>query len=162
MDLGLAGRVGLLTGAGGEIEAATARLLHDEGAEVRAAPATDLGDLGGVDFLVVFAGDAPHDLRAAHELAVIDPMRAMQAIAPRFAERGRGRIVNVVPPPPSVAGAAALALSRLFADRYAKQGVLVNAIAPGPDADPVAVAREIAFLCSERASHIVGTAGVID
>jgi len=32
----------------------------------------------------------------------------------------------------SVAKAAELSLSRLFADEYAKQGVLVNAICPGP------------------------------
>jgi NAD(P)-dependent dehydrogenase (short-subunit alcohol dehydrogenase family) len=32
----------------------------------------------------------------------------------------------------SVAKAAELSLSRLFADRYAKTGVLVNAVAPGP------------------------------
>ena len=32
----------------------------------------------------------------------------------------------------SVAKAAELSLSRLFADRYARDGVLVNAICPGP------------------------------
>ena len=32
----------------------------------------------------------------------------------------------------SVAKAAELSLSRLFADRFAKRGVLVNAICPGP------------------------------
>ena len=32
----------------------------------------------------------------------------------------------------SVAKAAELSLSRLFADRYAEQGVLVNAVCPGP------------------------------
>jgi 3-oxoacyl-[acyl-carrier protein] reductase len=32
----------------------------------------------------------------------------------------------------SVAKAAELSLSRLYADRYAKDGVLVNAICPGP------------------------------
>jgi 3-oxoacyl-[acyl-carrier protein] reductase len=32
----------------------------------------------------------------------------------------------------SVAKAAELSLSRLFADRYAKRGVLVNAVCPGP------------------------------
>jgi NAD(P)-dependent dehydrogenase (short-subunit alcohol dehydrogenase family) len=32
----------------------------------------------------------------------------------------------------SVAKAAELSLSRLFADRYARRGVLVNAVCPGP------------------------------
>jgi 3-oxoacyl-[acyl-carrier protein] reductase len=59
-----------------------------------------------------------------------------------MAERGWGRVVNVssssgkrpsqATPEYSVAKAAELSLSRLFADRYAKRGVLVNAICPGP------------------------------
>jgi 3-oxoacyl-[acyl-carrier protein] reductase len=59
-----------------------------------------------------------------------------------MAERGWGRIVNVCStagkrpssamPEYSVAKAAELSLSRLFADRYAPSGVLVNAICPGP------------------------------
>src|SRR2546429_9106445 len=59
-----------------------------------------------------------------------------------MAERGWGRIVNVCSsaakrpsggtPEYSVAKAAELSLSRLFADRYAKRGVLVNAVCPGP------------------------------
>jgi NAD(P)-dependent dehydrogenase (short-subunit alcohol dehydrogenase family) len=156
MDLGLAGRVGLSTGAGGEIEAATARLLREEGAEL------DPDRSEAADFLVNFIGDAAAgDRRTRFELAVIEPMRAMKSVAPLLVERGEGRIVNVVATADPVTGAAALALSRLFADRYAKRGVLVNAVAPAPGADPETVAREIAFLCSERASHIAGTAEVI-
>jgi 3-oxoacyl-[acyl-carrier protein] reductase len=59
-----------------------------------------------------------------------------------MAERGWGRVVNVCStagkrpsasmPEYSVAKAAELSLSRLFADRFAKSGVLVNAICPGP------------------------------
>jgi 3-oxoacyl-[acyl-carrier protein] reductase len=61
---------------------------------------------------------------------------------PAMRDRGWGRIVNVSSssgkrpspqnPEYSVAKAAELCLSRLFADRYAQHGVLVNAIAPGP------------------------------
>jgi hypothetical protein len=141
MDLGLAGRVGSMTGAGGEIGAATERLLREEGAELDRSDAAD--------FLVNFVNEG-------FESAVMEPLRAMKALAPRMAERGRGRIVNVVSPADPVTGAAALALTRLFADRYAKQGVLVNAIVPEPGADPEAVAREIAFLLSEPASHVAG------
>ncbi len=162
MDLGLAGRVGVVAGAEGEVRAATERLLRDEGAEVRELPA-DGGPPGDLDFLVNFTGDGPaEDLRAAYEQRVIAPLRTMKAIAPELAERGRGRIVNVVPSAEPVTGAAALALFRLFSDRFAKRGVLVNAVSPGPHADPEAVAREIAFLCSERASHVAGTTEVID
>jgi NAD(P)-dependent dehydrogenase (short-subunit alcohol dehydrogenase family) len=156
MDLGLAGRVGVVTGAEGEVGTATARLLRAEGAEVL-PDVPEPGRVGAVDFLVTIPGAAPaEDLRAAYERSVMEPMRAMKALAPALAERGAGRIVNVVPALSSVAGAAALSLSRLYADRYAKRGVLVNALAPGPDADPEASAREIAFLCSERASHVAG------
>jgi 3-oxoacyl-[acyl-carrier protein] reductase len=66
----------------------------------------------------------------------------MRAAAPPMAERGWGRIVNVsstaakrpsaLMPEYSVAKAAELSLSRLFADRYARDGVLVNAVCPGP------------------------------
>lgn len=171
MDLGLAGRVGVVTGAEGEPRAATAALLRAEGAEIREAPSGDaegglaatLDEHAAVDFLVNFPEDTPGgDPRAAFELRVMEPMRAMKALAPRLAERGRGRIVNVVSTADPVTGAAALALSRLFADRYARRGVLVNALSLGPHADPGAVAREVVFLCSARASHIAGTAGVVD
>jgi len=192
MDLGVAGRVGVVTGADGEVGAAAVRLLRAEGAEVLELPAasgdaeaildglTATGDAerildtpaasGAVDFLVTVADPVPDDdLRAAHEVGVMAPLRAMRAVAPALAARGSGRIVNVCPPARTIAGAAARSLSRLYADRYAKQGVLVNAICVDPTDDPEASAREIAFLCSARASHVAGatwtvgaTAGAID
>ncbi|HET8862465.1 MAG TPA: SDR family oxidoreductase [Solirubrobacterales bacterium] len=106
---------------------------------------------GACDVLVNNAGAArwrhldevpDEDWYAQYELNVMAPLRAMRAAAPPMAERGWGRIVNVCStagkrpsaamPEYSVAKAAELSLSRLFADRYAKQGVLVNAICPGP------------------------------
>jgi 3-oxoacyl-[acyl-carrier protein] reductase len=106
---------------------------------------------GALDVLVNNAGAAQwrdldevpdEDWYAQYELNVMAPLRAMRAAAPPMAERGWGRIVNVCStagkrpsaamPEYSVAKAAELSLSRLFADRYAKQGVLVNAICPGP------------------------------
>jgi 3-oxoacyl-[acyl-carrier protein] reductase len=71
----------------------------------------------------------------------------MRAAAPRMAERGWGRIVNVASSSGkrpsssnaaySVAKAAQLSLSRAFAESYARRGVLVNAVAPGPVASPL-------------------------
>jgi len=106
---------------------------------------------GGLDVLVNNAGTAQwrqleevpdEDWYAQYELNVMAPLRAMRAAAPPMAERGWGRVVNVCStagkrpsaamPEYSVTKAAELSLSRLFADRYAKRGVLVNAICPGP------------------------------
>ena len=95
---------------------------------------------GALDVLVNNAGSArwrdlddvpDEDWRAQYELNVMAPLRAMRVAAPPMAERGWGRIVNVCStagkrpsaamPEYSVAKAAELSLSRLFADRYAKQ-----------------------------------------
>lgn len=106
---------------------------------------------GALDVLVNNAGAAKwrdldnvpdEDWRAQYELNVMAPLQAMRAAIPPMTERGWGRVVNVCSTAGkrpsaamaeySVAKAAELSLSRLFADRYAKSGVLVNAVAPGP------------------------------
>jgi NAD(P)-dependent dehydrogenase (short-subunit alcohol dehydrogenase family) len=87
--------------------------------------------------------DVPEeDWQAAWDLNVMAPMRLMRAATPAMRERGWGRVVNVSStagkrpsanmPEYSVAKAAQLSLSRLYADRCAADGVLVNAVAPGP------------------------------
>ena len=135
--------------AGGRAEA-LALDVTDEGAGERMVAAAE-EHFDRVDVLVNNAGaaqwrhldDIPdEDWYAQYGLNVMAPLRAMRAAAPSMAERGWGRIVNVCStagkrpsaamPEYSVAKAAELSLSRLFADRYAKQGVLVNAICPGP------------------------------
>ena len=82
------------------------------------------------------------DWQVQWDLHVMAPMRLMRAAAPRMAQRGFGRIVNVSSSSGkrpgqrniaySVAKAAELSLSRAFADLYARNGVLVNAVTPGP------------------------------
>jgi 3-oxoacyl-[acyl-carrier protein] reductase len=171
MDLGLNGKACIVTGATRGIGRATARMLADEGARVLGL-ARSGGDLdldvtepdageravqecerrfGRVDVLVNNAGTmrvrpleklSDDDWQEQWELNVMAPQRLMRAAAPRMAERGGGRIVNVCSSSGkrpslrnaaySVTKAAQLSLSRVFADAYASRGVLVNAVAPGP------------------------------
>ena len=75
------------------------------------------------------------------------PMRLMRAAAPHMRRAGGGRIVNVTSSAGkrpsltnaaySVTKAAQLSLSRVFADALAADGVLVNAVAPGPVSSPL-------------------------
>lgn len=135
--------------AGGEAVALVLDVTDPDAGERMHATASER--FGSLDVLVNNAGaarwrdidDVPEeDWRAQYELNVLAPLRAIRAAAPGMAERGWGRIVNVCStagkrpsaamPEYSVAKAAELSLSRLFADRYAKSGVLVNAICPGP------------------------------
>jgi 3-oxoacyl-[acyl-carrier protein] reductase len=106
--------------------------------------------LGQVDVLVNSAGFSVDkalvelevdDFQQQWEIHVLAPLRLMQALVPGMAERGYGRIVNVVSVAGrrpsqtnvaySVAKAAELSLTRSFADFYAAHGVTVNAVNPG-------------------------------
>jgi 3-oxoacyl-[acyl-carrier protein] reductase len=139
-----------------------ARAAERCGAEYLAADVTDADaderiiatcaeQMGGIDVLVNNAGTSfirslqdltDEDWRDQHELHVMAPMRLMRAAAPRMAKAGGGRIVNVCSssgkrpsqtnPAYSVSKAAQLSLSRVFADAYVRDGVLINAVTPGP------------------------------
>ena len=183
MDLGLEGKVCVVTGATSGIGLAVGRRLCEEGARVlfvgrseealadaasgcggdylagdvtdpevdERIVATCAEQMGGIDVLVNNAGTSyaraldeltDDDWRGQYELNVLAPMRLMRAAAPRMAARGGGRIVNVCSSAGkrpsltnaaySVTKAAQLSLSRAFADRWAKEAVLVNAVTPGP------------------------------
>lgn len=135
--------------AGGQAAPLALDVTDDDAGERMLAVATER--FGSLDVLVNNAGtakwrqieDVPdEDWRLQFELNVMAALRAMKAAVPGMAERGWGRVVNVAStagkrpsaamPEYSVAKAAQLSLSRLFADRHAADGVLVNAVCPGP------------------------------
>ncbi|HSK14985.1 MAG TPA: SDR family oxidoreductase [Gaiellaceae bacterium] len=113
------------------------------------------GAFGRVDCLVNNVGLAVQvgfdeltddDWESMWQLNVMSYVRAIQAVLPGMLERRFGRIVNVSStagkrpstgmPNYTVTKAAVLSLSRLVADLYTKDGILVNAVAPGPTASP--------------------------
>jgi NAD(P)-dependent dehydrogenase (short-subunit alcohol dehydrogenase family) len=188
VDLGIAGRACVVTGASRGIGRETARQLCAEGARVllvarsqddlaeataaagkqggeAASLALDVTEpdaaermleaaeasFGALDVVVNNAGTAKWrtldevpdaDWQEAWDLNVMAPLRLMRAATPAMRERGWGRVVNVsstagkrpsaMMPEYSVAKAAELSLSRLYADQCAADGVLVNAVCPGP------------------------------
>jgi len=121
MDLGLEGKICVVTGTTRGIGAATARMLSQEGARVLSVSRHDADvelDVTDPDAgnRVLAACDAPPwalvnnagagqarpleeltdaDWQAQWELHVMAPMRLMRALAPAMAEAGGGRIVNV-------------------------------------------------------------------
>jgi 3-oxoacyl-[acyl-carrier protein] reductase len=114
-----------------------------------------VSELGPVECLVNNVGAAYQrsfdeltdaDWEELWQLNVMSYVRAIRAVLPAMRERRFGRIVNVSStagkrpstgmPDYSVTKAAVLSLSRLVADVYAADGILCNAVTPGPTASP--------------------------
>lgn len=189
MDLGLRGKVALITGGskgiglavaqalGAEgarlaicarqasgLEEAAARLRAETGAQVLAIPAdvtqpTDVdrfveravGHFGGCDVLVNSAGGgaagrfsdvSDDDYLAAFNTKMLGAVRCIRAVIPHMRRQGGGRIVNVVghaarQPTPwhavnGAVNAAMVTLTKSLANELAPEGIVVNAVNPGP------------------------------
>jgi 3-oxoacyl-[acyl-carrier protein] reductase len=115
-------------------------------AEREVGPIDVLVNNVGVSYQIAFEELSEEDWEEVWQLNVMSYVRALNAALPGMRERGFGRIVNVSStagkrpstgmPNYSVAKAAVLSLSRLVADLYAKDGILCNAVTPGPTASP--------------------------
>jgi 3-oxoacyl-[acyl-carrier protein] reductase len=122
VNLGLDGRICVVTGATRGIGAATARMLSQEGARVLSVARSgaelelDVTEPDAAERVLKACPAAPWalvnaaggsgtrpidelsdaDWQAQWEVHVMGPMRLMRALAPAMAEAGGGRIVNVV------------------------------------------------------------------
>ena len=157
-------RTALVTGGARGIGAAIARRLEDSGYRIIAPPRTalDLASPASIDAYLAAHGSQAVDvlvnnagintLRAIPEIDahtwgemlqvnLSAALRLTQAFAPGMAERGCGRILNVVSifalvtrerrAAYSMTKAALAALTRTAAVEFGPRGVLVNALAPG-------------------------------
>ena len=156
-----AGRTAIVIGAGSGIGRATAVRLAREGARVVAADISadrleqltgEFPDLDQVDALANVAGimDAflpPAEIDDAtwervFAVNVTAPMRLTRAVLPRMLEAGGGAIVN--------------GLTKSTAVFYKGNGILANAVAPGPVATAEQLAATITWLLSDDASNVNG------
>ncbi|GEL21977.1 dehydrogenase [Pseudonocardia sulfidoxydans NBRC 16205] len=123
----------------------------ESAADIAALVATTVGELGGLDVLVVncgpppavtFAEAADDDWDTGHRQVLMSAVRLLRAALPHLVASGRGRVVALTgygvrePKPGPVISEATRAgvsvLAKVVADTHAGDGVTVNTIAPGP------------------------------
>ena len=134
---------------GGDAHNLSADLTTADGAERVAAAALEA--FGRIDILVNCAGAAQGGLfweipdqvwHDALDLKLMGTVRMMRAVVPRMRKQGYGRIVTIVGSfgrqpaaralPSAAANAALLTVNKGLADEVATDGIVVNAINPGP------------------------------
>jgi 3-oxoacyl-[acyl-carrier protein] reductase len=146
-----------LEAAAGDIRAATGRPVFTVAGDMtkwedaRRCVDAAAAHFGGLDVLVNCAGASPgglllnlteEDWQLSLQLKFMGYVRCAKAAVPHLLRRGGGRIVNVVGNDgikpayweltASAANAADLAVTAALAEQYGPQGILVNAVNPGP------------------------------
>jgi NAD(P)-dependent dehydrogenase (short-subunit alcohol dehydrogenase family) len=146
-----AGEVGAALGVAADLGTPDGPRALVEAATREVGPVDCLVNNVGVAYQRGFDELTDDDWQAMWDLNVMSYIRAINAVLPGMRERGSGRIVNVSStagkrpsagmPDYSVTKAAVLSLSRLVADVYAADGILCNAVTPGPTASPAWLAE---------------------
>ncbi|KXV04081.1 3-oxoacyl-ACP reductase [Caballeronia megalochromosomata] len=118
------------------------------------------------------------------DLIVLNVARVLRRVTPVFQKQGGGAVVNIssfaadapeqAMPVSSALRAALSAFTRLYADRYAKENIRINAVLPGfidswPETPEIVaripagrfgktveIAKTVAFLLSDGAGYITG------
>src|SRR5512143_1913335 len=134
---------------GGEALGETLRALEAAGPGPHLPVRCDLTTLGGVDLLVnnvgasgarTLADASEEDFRAVMDRNLWPALRASLRAIPELRRRGGGAIVNVASlwgresgggPSYNVAKAAEVSLAKALARELARDGIRVNAVAPG-------------------------------
>jgi len=154
---------------------------------------------GRVDVLVNSAGHAARgpvlelsdeDWHRGLDVYLLNIVRACRLVTPAMLAQGKGAIVNITTyatfepdemfPLSGAFRAGAAVFVKLYADRYAKDGIRINNVLPGfidsfpPKAELIPripmgryggvneIARTVAFLCSDDAGYITGQSLRVD
>lgn len=170
---------------------------------VAAAVEVATTELGGLDIVVNCAGKAgtrafldasPEETRQLVEVNLLSTVNVCRAALPHLVEQGGGRVVNISSDAGRVGAAGdaiyaaakggVISLTKSLALEFARHGITVNCVSPGPTDTPMLrkfsaeaegvverlikttplrrlgqpedIAAAVLFLASDRASHITG------
>ncbi len=198
---GVRDTVGAVMADGGLAIACPADVTDAEAVAAAVEAATT--ELGGLDIVVNCAGKAgtrafldasPEETRQLVEVNLLSTVNVCRAALPHLVEQGGGRVVNISSDAGRVGAAGdaiysaakggVISLTKSLALEFARHGITVNCVSPGPTDTPMLrqfsaeaegiverlikmtplrrlgqpedIAAAVLFLASDRASHITG------